>query len=108
MKTSFGIGQLQLAFKDLPSIVKHYLPNADQDGFFSANMGGPIIRVMTQEEATKVINERMPDIYREHPASPDHIEFVVINNNSGGPTYIIPKDFVSSGQVLAIIDHIGD
>jgi hypothetical protein len=108
MKTSFGIGQLQLAFKDLPSIVKHYLPNADQDGFFSANMGGPIIRVMSQTEANKVLAERMPDIFREHAASPDHYEFVVINNNSGGPTYLIPKDFVTNEQVLAIIDHIGD
>jgi hypothetical protein len=108
MKTSFGIGQLQLAFKDLPSIVKHYLLSADQDGFFSANLGGPIIRVMTQAEATKVLTERMPDLFFAHPASPDHYEFVVINNNSGGPTYIIPKDFVTPAQVAAIIAHIGD
>jgi hypothetical protein len=108
MKTSFGIGQLQLAFKDLPSIVKHYLPNADQDGFFSANMGGPIIRVMTQEEADKVLAERMPDIFRDHPASADHVEFVVFNNNAGGPTHIIPKDFVTAAQALAILDYIGD
>jgi len=108
MKTSFGIGQLQLAFKDLPQVVKHYLPFADQDGFFSANMGGPIMRVTTEYEASFVLSKGMPDIFREHPASPDHYEFVMITNNSGGPTYIIPKDFITEPHLDEILNHIGE
>lgn len=96
MRTSFGIGSIQLVFKDLPAIAAHYIALIahDETGDFNHALGGPIERVTTQAEASMILSNPS-DIMREHPASKDHYEVLYFNNNSGGPTYVIPKDFVS-------------
>jgi hypothetical protein len=98
MKTSFGIGTIQLVFKDLPMVAKHYVElchNLTSTGNFLDSLGGPVNRVTTPEEARMVIESTEFDSFKEHPASKDHYEALVINNNSGGPTWVIPKDFVT-------------
>lgn len=101
MKTSFGAGTIPLVFKDLPMVAAHYMRHLDDEQSFNGSLGGPVYRVTTPAEAQEVLKFK-PDLIQEHPASKDHWEMCYFTNNSGGPTYVIPKDFVNPGQVALL------
>jgi hypothetical protein len=108
MKVSFGIGTIQLVFKDLPLIARHYinLAKTTDDGSFNTALGGPVTRITSPDEVAAILAVQ-PDSFKEHPASKDHYEVCYFNNNSGGPTYVIPKDFVAPFLVDAIQHQLG-
>jgi hypothetical protein len=106
MKQSFGLGTIQVLFKDLPKVAKFYIDQlkGTEDNSFLNSLGGPVYRVMRASEFEEIAFEQnyMFDIFKEHPASSDHYEAAVFNNNSGGPTWVIPKDFVSAATKVLI------
>lgn len=99
MRESYGLGTIHLVFKDLPKVAQYYVSQLNSMGESSfLSGGGPITRITTQRELDELVlkNRHQFDIFTEHPASEDHYEAVVLNNNAGGPTYVIPKDFVTA------------
>jgi len=110
MKVSDGKGTIQILFKDLPKIAAHYMGQLDEDNSFMASLGGPVYRITRvgefEEIATKV--DYQFDSFRVHPADDNYFEAVVINNNSGGPTYVVHKDFVHPMTKVMILSNLGE
>lgn len=105
MNQSFGLGTIQILFKDLPRVAKFYIDQLDGENSFMRSLGGPVHRVKSEADMEKLAQSQRHsfDLFREHPASSDHYEACVFNNNSGGPTWVIPKDFVNA-KTKAVIE----
>jgi len=109
MKASDGKGTIQVLFKDLPKIAAHYMGQLDEDNSFMKSLGGPVYRIMraTEFEDIAIQHDHQFDVFREHPADSDYYETVVINNNSGGPTWVVPKQFVGTITKALINENLG-
>jgi hypothetical protein len=108
MNQSFGLGTIQVIFKDLPKVAKFYIGQMDGDNSFIRSLGGPVYRIKSKTEMEKLaVDQRHAfDLFREHPASSDHYEACVFNNNAGGPTWVIPKDFVDTKMKATIESNL--
>jgi hypothetical protein len=105
MFRSFGKGTIQALFRDAPEVVAHYLRLLDEEASFLSRLGGPIYRVLRKSDLEKLMTEQQHrfDIFRVHPASGKFYELVVINNNAGGPTWVVPCDLMDA-KTKALIE----
>lgn len=109
MKVSDGKGTIQVLFKDLPKVAAHYMALMDENNSFMQSLGGPVYRVTRASEFEEIAQKQdyQFDIFRTHPADGDYYEAVVINNNAGGPTWVVPKAFVNTITKALINENLG-
>lgn len=100
MKTFTNLSDLQDYNHYLAEHIQASIDRSDRNEPFMWSLGGDVHVITTLDEALEYIktNEYF-DICED--INDSWTLFVVINNNSGGPTYFIPKDLLQEYNEVA-------
>ena len=100
MKTFTNLAQLSDYNYYLSLFIEGYIDRSDRHEEFMWSLGGDVHVIETAEDYLKVLKENQFFDISEDINDSWHL-LVVINNNSGGPTYFVSRDAIEDSANAA-------